>query len=226
MEEDIMNFHVLSVVTSKLSDMKRFYTEVLRLPLTSEDSASFAVKAGSSLLRFSESAEPAFYHYAFAIAKPHFEACLQRIKKHQGLLRDRDGEERMTSVIWKGSQIYFEDPEGNIVEVLSFEEEGAEGGWLRIQEIGMPVPDVAAFAEKLSVLGSEFEAESDTFRFFGDRRGVLVLVKQGRSWFPTNRPAAIHPIIVEVEQRSGESEGERGPFTIEQPELGYTITVR
>ncbi|MEJ8544682.1 bleomycin resistance protein [Brevibacillus borstelensis] len=220
-----MNIRVLSVVTSKLSDMKKYYSEVLRLPLAEEDSTSFAVKAGSSLLRFSESAEPAFYHYAFAISQPHFEACLQRIKKHQYLLRDRDGEERMTSVTWRGNQIYFEDPEGNILEVLSFEEEAAKGdeGWLRIQEVGMPVPDVPVFAEKLSFLDNEFQAKNDTFRFFGDQRGVFVLVKQGRSWFPTDRPASIHPIRVEA----GHSSGERGcPFVMEEQELGYVISTR
>ncbi|WP_211220782.1 hypothetical protein [Paenibacillus terrigena] len=36
--------------------------------------------------------------------------------------------------------------------------------------------------------------------FYGDEEGVLVLVKEGRHWFPTNEPAISAPVEVIIDE--------------------------
>ncbi|MGE5704188.1 MAG: VOC family protein [Clostridia bacterium] len=198
-----MKIEKVTFVTSKLEEMKSFYTEVMRFPLKEENADSFTVEVGQSLLSFAETTEPVFYHFAFAITESGFDAFLQRIMGRAALLPDSSGELVLHSNMWKGRQIYFEDPERNILEVLSFPKESSQE-WLAIQEVGMPSDDVHKLAQRLDdSFANEFASESDTFRFYGDREGVFVLVKERRHWFPTDRPARIHPIHVEAALENG-----------------------
>ncbi|MED1796426.1 VOC family protein [Brevibacillus nitrificans] len=213
-----MKFRRVILQTSMLEELKRFYTTVLQFPLCEDDADAFTVEVGATQLTFhkqKESDSAPFYHFAFGISEKGFEPCFQRLKAQGCTLRNKDGEEVDTSYMWKGKQVYFEDPEGNIGEVLAFAAD-ADALWLSVQEIGLPVENVNEAAKQLAAIPTEYAQESESFSFYGDQHGVFVLVRKSRPWYPTNRPATIHPIEIEVE-------GSPGPL-IDLPDHPYRIS--
>lgn len=104
------------------------------------------------------------------------------------LLPNQKGE---YSMFWKGKQAYFVDPDGNILEMLERPFEGTKKDWFQwhdVGEVGFPVKDVSAMEQELDqFLKNEQMDSSETFAFYGDRKGVFVLVKEGRNWYPTER---------------------------------------
>ncbi|KZE47163.1 bleomycin resistance protein [Brevibacillus parabrevis] len=215
-----MKWQKVTFTTTMPEEMLTFYTNVLQMPLVERSERSFSVRVGDALLVFQRAAEKPFYHFACGIAETAFDAYAKVIQEHRVVLRHKDGQEIMQSYTWKGKQLYFSDPEGNILEMLAFPSE-AKTSWLSIQEIGMPVPDVPAYAASLQSipLPHTFEPESATFRFYGDQDGVLVLVKENRPWFPTDRGATIHPILVEAASDPGQPRHFQP-----HPQLPYRIT--
>lgn len=199
-----MNIRRLTLQTSMLEEMKCFYGNVLQFPMTEEGTDSITMAAGSTLLTFQKkSEEKPFYHFAFGISEHAFDSCYRRLKEHSCLLANQTGVEVDISYMWKGKQVYFEDPEGNIGEVLAFS--GAPGTrWLSVQEIGLPVENVSDALTRLAPLPNEYEQESESFTFYGDPQGVLVLVSKHRPWYPTDRGATVHPVEIEVEGATGE----------------------
>lgn len=187
----------LTLQTSKLKDMLSFYHELLQMPLLESSDHSFAVAVGNTILAFEQMEEKPFYHFALGMAEAAFDHFADVIKDQVTVLVGKAGEAVTRSYTWKGKQLYFEDPDRNIVEILSFPSEEA-APWLSVQEIGMPVPDIAHFARGLTPVETEFSPESDSFCFYGDQEGVFVLVKERRPWYPTDRAATVHPIRVEV----------------------------
>jgi hypothetical protein len=91
-------------------------------------------------------------------------------------------------------------------------------GFYDVCEIGMPSQDIEALSQFFSPLSDKIKSDSDTFRFFGDEMGVFVLVKEERPWYPTDRGATVHPLIVEV---AGESDQ-----VLNQPDLPYKVKIK
>jgi hypothetical protein len=120
-----------------------------------------------------------------------------------------------TSSQWKANHFYFEDPDRNILEILGTTAgEAVAALWARVGEVGLPVPNLRQFINQIAhVIPTELPGESETFQFYGNAHGVLVLVKESRPWFPTDRGATAHDIEVVFE---GEKEGavQVGPVTI------------
>src|SRR5919201_46562 len=88
---------------------------------------------------------------------------------------------------WDGARaVYFRDPEENIVELLARPEPRPE---LSIAEVGLPVDDVPAAVDALATLGlGPYDEWDDTFAPLGDADGLLIVVRPGRAWFPTDVP--------------------------------------
>jgi hypothetical protein len=121
---------------------------------------------------------------------------------------------------WEGKQLYFKDPDGNILEILERENPYSENleGWYDVCEMGLPSGDVQDFSEFLQMIPNENKSTSETFRFYGDKRGNFILVKKGRHWYPTEQPAEVHPVTIEIE-------GEYNQH-LKHSHLPYTFVVR
>ncbi|MGD6793346.1 hypothetical protein [Metabacillus indicus] len=115
------------------------------------------------------------------------------------LLSNEQGEKIMD---WKGKQAYFYDSEGNILEMIVRREAEKLTGWFDVFEVGLPCTRVKSMQENLNFLRDIHNGEDSMFSFYGDQHGSLVLVNQGRPWFPTQRGAEIHPLAIEVEDRT------------------------
>ena len=120
--------------------------------------------------------------------------------------------------------MYFRDPADNIVEfiarrnlpndsVTSF----GPGSLLRVSEVGIMVEDVPAAVRGLERdLGlTVWNEPNEEFTTVGDETGLLIVVKNGRPWFPTGEAAKPHPVVVVAR-------GDRRA-SHEPPDEGYRI---
>jgi catechol 2,3-dioxygenase-like lactoylglutathione lyase family enzyme len=191
----------LVLETGNIEKMKQFYTEILEMPILRAKESFFTVRAGNTHITFQQSStdEDNLYHFALRTNLSFYEYMFRKMKAgNVNFLADSEGN---LSRYWKGKQVYFNDPDGNIVEILEREipDDEVTPGWVDVCEIGIPSASVEDMSEFLTLINNVNPAESDTFRFYGDELGTFVLVKEGRNWYPTDRPATIHPIVVEVE---------------------------
>ncbi|MGM7680562.1 VOC family protein [Cytobacillus sp. Hm23] len=209
----------LSMKTYNLDKMKKFYTDVLQMTLIEENNQMFSVIAGKTRLNFEHDTQLPFYHLCFRTNDSFFQQIYIALSKKDVLLPDESGE---TSLFWEGQQAYFYDPDGNILEVLVrpfIDDEVEPLGWFDVGEIGMPSSSVRQMQEVLiPYINDKMHGNGDNFAFYGDEFGVFVLVNEGRHWYPTERPATIHPLDITIL-------GERF-LHFEHSNLPYTITVK
>lgn len=214
-----MKIYRVQLKTYHIEKMKEFYTNLLQMQLVYEDENSFAILAGTTRIHFEKDDEQPYYHVCFHLGSAFFDEIYNHLKKENLLLPNEEGE---ISMFWKGKQAYFFDPDGNILEILErpFQHEGEEpNGWFRVGEVGMPSQNIYELHDFLApYLENQYEIENDSFSFFGKEGGVGVLVKIGRNWYPTNRPAEVHPIKLVV---SGNTDAR-----LKHSTLPYEITVR
>nr|MDQ3327713.1 hypothetical protein [Chloroflexota bacterium] len=147
------------------------------------------------------------YHFAFNIASRTMAEAKAWLASRVPLL-DKAGEELFSFEHWTAESIYFRDPAGNIGELIArhtlADDSPAAFGpqHLRcVSEIGLPAPDVSEMVDGL--VGS-FDLErygetSDSFSPVGDERGLFIVVREGRPWFPTDSAAEAHPISALIE---------------------------
>lgn len=208
--------------TANIEEMKWFYHIVLEMPIVREGDSFFTVQAGKSQLTFqqAESVSQPFYHFAVQTNHAYFDYMYNKLLESKTtMLPDESGN---TSLYWKGKQVYFKDPDGNIVEILERESpyllEKKGNGWHHICEVGMPTPDVQLMCDFLNPILNSNPLGSDTFQFYGNEWGNFVIVREGRNWYPTEEPAIISPITIEVE---GDTY-----HTLTHPTLPYKIKVK
>jgi catechol 2,3-dioxygenase-like lactoylglutathione lyase family enzyme len=185
--------------TVQFEKMKVFYRDILEMHVVKETEDLFTVQAGKTEITFKHSENLPFNHFALRTDATYLGHIFDKLKDNAAeLLSEKLGHH---SMYWNGKQIYFKDPDGNLVEMLEYENPYniQLNGWFDVCEIGLPSENVQELSDFLTVIPNQNDLKSDTFRFHGDRFGNFVLVKKGRDWFPTNSPATIHPITVEVE---------------------------
>lgn len=175
--------------TAPLDAQRAFYSERLGLPLEDDGAGAFAVRAGSSLLRFvgAEHGEPT-YHFAFNVPANRFAESKAWIAERVELVT-HDGEDEFDFRSWNAHAVYFFDPAGNIVELIArhgLPNAADAPALLEISEMGLPTPDVPALVRTIqSELGFElYDGGGDAFAALGDERGLLIVVRSGRTWFP------------------------------------------
>lgn len=208
-------------ITLKTSDLQKtisFYNNVLELPIVRKWENGVTFQVGKSQLTFiEERGITTFYHVALRTSSKHFDTMYEKMHNLGLLLPDEEGN---TSMFWKGKQLYFLDPSGNVFEILERNNsyQNLENGFYDICEVGIPSHSVEEMSRFLNAIPDRYHSDSDTFRFFGDESGVCVLVKKGRHWYPTERESQLDPLIIEVE---GEIEK-----TIKHPIYPYTIKIK
>ncbi|MCM3594694.1 VOC family protein [Metabacillus idriensis] len=210
-----MKFVHIQLECKHLEEMKTFYTDMLKLRLIDDKRDRFTVKAGLSRLTFIKAENRSYYHLCFRTNESFFDVMFQEL---ESLLLP--GEDGAVSLYWKGKQAYFHDPEGNVLEMLERKEEVPDLllEWHDIVEVGLPCGSVEHMRRELAFLGNQFESESDLFAFHGNGDGSVVVVKEGRHWYPTQRGSEIHPIVLEVEDKA--------EFEYSHPVYPYKISAK
>jgi hypothetical protein len=170
------------------------------------------IRFGSTLIEFvevPETLEP-FYHFAFNIPENKFTSAKQWLGRRCPLLRDSEtGADELFFKKWNAHAVYFQDPSGNIGELIARHTlpSRTKGGFgaediLYASEIGLVSPNPDRLVEAIA---REFGLKPYPSTFFmGDERGMFVLPSVDRPWIPERRQkAAVFPVEVELAGRSG-----------------------
>jgi catechol-2,3-dioxygenase len=176
--------------------------------------AEDGIRVGVTMLRFREETPPAPYHLAFAIPPGSIQCAFAWASPRLDML----SEEIFDFSNWNADAFYFEDPDGNVLELIARHGPArpfAVSDVIGLCELGLPVADPPTVVAELEAeLGLEvFDGDRDTFTALGDPSGLFIVVRPGRNWLPTERAAAESPAEVTIEApRRGEVRA--GPATV------------
>jgi catechol-2,3-dioxygenase len=210
--------------------LRAFYGGVLGLP-TSASNGVVRVQAGDTALEFARAAGPAEprYHFAFLIPANQLAAAAEWLAARTTLLRSADGSrDRFHFDFWKADAVYFRDPAGNIGELIAHQSLPAPlpgpfgpSSILHLAEIGLPVADVPAAARAivnalgLRAFGDVPAAANAYFAPVGDPRGMFIIVRAGRPWWPDEvQLAAPCPVDITVRRPGQPVTLADGPYQI------------
>lgn len=181
-------------------DLREFYGGELGLQLDGD-----AIVVGETRLRFRVEEDGAFYHFALLVPGDRFDAALAWAGERAELLGDA-----FDFDFWDARAVYFHDPAGSIVELIAhhgLEENGRAGGFAADELVGLSelgiVGDPPELLNQLKTVGLELwsgsvEGES-SLAFVGEKGRTVILAPPGRGWLPTGRPAAPHPVELDLE---------------------------
>jgi len=219
--DDVARILKLRLLTAvPLAEMKKFYHELLGLPLLEDKTEEVTFSGGQTPITFTqaqpEHGEP-FYHVAFNIPENKIRGArawqqqrtkLDRLGPH---LRDPEMPEDVVHFRhWNARSIFFWDPAGNLIEYIARHDlkNGATGAFdardlLYASEIAFITNDVANTASEMrKALGLEqYRNGDESFRALGDEHGLLLVINRGRRWGydkEAARPTDIFPTVAEI----------------------------
>jgi catechol-2,3-dioxygenase len=238
-----MRITALKIQTSDIHAQQDFYGNTLGLP-SQIIGNELRIQIGtdqthSGELIFVQSANfTGRYHFAFTIPKNQFEAGVHWLEQRTTIASDANGKTRFETGEWNADNVYFFDPQGNILELIvhhdldesSLDESSLESisqetfgphSFLHISEIGLASKNVlemiAWFAKTLEV--GTYKSFDETFAPIGDVHGLVIAVPEDRIWFPdTGIPAQILPVELTIRGQQ--------VFTHEIPNTPYLVHVK
>ena len=205
-----MEIKSIVLQTKGLMEMKKFYIDTLGFSLINEDPYSFRIAVGTGELEFTtkEVEGNPYYHFAFNIPANKFDEAKSWAKERVSLLKE-DGVDQVHFAHFPAHALYFYDPSGNIVELISryeIAEESTEPftvkSILNISEIGLIVEDTISASEKLKEIGvnerNNHKISRNSLNFMGDKsKGIFIILAQpGRRWFFSDKTSVIFPLEI------------------------------
>ena len=193
--------HLELVTATPISELKRFYTVLLELPLIAEQADRFMIRAGETTISFvqvKQTGAVPFYHFAFNIPQNKI------LKAREWQLRRTDLSATPSQLIdanypndvrhfrnWNAHSVFFWDPAGNLVEYIARHDLKNEAAGeftsqdiLCASEIAFIVQDAETIAEELksSFNLDQYRGGDENFRAIGDENGLLLVMRKGRVW--------------------------------------------
>jgi catechol-2,3-dioxygenase len=208
-----MQITALKIHTGDIHAQQDFYSNKLGLPsqITNDE---LRIQVGSSELIFTQQTDFAGrYHFTLNIPENQFEAGVKWLEQRTKIASDATGKTRFEAGEWNADNVYFYDPQGNILELIArheLDESRIENtsnepfdseSLLCISEIGLASNDVpkmiAWFANTLEV--ETYKSVSNTFAPIGNANGLVIAVQENRIWFPdTGIPAQKLPVELTI----------------------------
>ena len=187
--------------------LEAFYGATLGLPVHRERNR-LVLTAGPSRLVFVRHADAGNHHFAFNVPVVDFEDTRAWIAARAPQIADADGRTVFDFRGWDAVATYFRDPAGNVGELIARRNlhvpsaaPSGSGPRLSLSEIGLATPDVPALVRRLrNRTGLEIfrGSESEGFAALGDDQGLLIVVREGRDWYPTTSGAVARLQAVRV----------------------------
>ncbi|MET3575980.1 glyoxalase [Bhargavaea ullalensis] len=195
-------FKSVRFYTNRLAAMRRFYGNILELEISERLEDSFTVKIGGTDVTFVASERPSFYHFAINIPGNQFTMLKYWVKDRVPLNWD-GGVDEVYFRSFDADSMYFEDPSGNIVELIGRRKKDLFGdvsraSFLNISEVGVVPQDVVKAGTELQKAGIPLrggtDVDPDSLNFLGRGETFFVLVPEGRRWYFSKRTSEIHPL--------------------------------
>lgn len=171
---------------------------------------SSSVQVGSTLAEFRHDAsQTGVHHLALTIPESKFEQAKLWIGERTTVLALDGADEFECSAAWNAHSVYFDGPDGSVLELIARRDlpHGQKGEFtsadlLAVSEVGVAVPSVPESAAALAIAAALHPygaVPGETFGPVGTTEGLLILVTEGRAWFPTtNRFTASGRIHIEA----------------------------
>ncbi|GAC1582822.1 MAG: hypothetical protein NVS3B24_21110 [Candidatus Dormibacteria bacterium] len=193
---------------ASLADQRRFYADVLGLPVVVETSTMLAFEVGGTVVRFRQAAPRTAptYHFALRIPGNQFPEAKSWLAARAPLLRYK-GRDQVDWDFWSAQAVYATDPAGNCVELIAFDGLSVAAGGdfggnslLGVAELGLPVADCQAAVTELHDrfgigLWDRDGVNPNGITPVGERGASFIVVPVGRTWF-LGGSAAAHPLAV------------------------------
>lgn len=192
----------VTLYTNNIKALRRFYGNVLELDLTDVAPEHFTVRFGESHLTFKHTEQPAFYHFAINIPGNQFSMMKYWITDRLTLNRE-EGRDEVYFPSFDADSMYFEDPAGNIVELIGRRKRDLFGdltkeSFLNISEMSITTPHVVEVGDQLQDLGIPLrngtEVEPNELNFLGRGDTFIVLVPPGRRWYFSKKTSETFPL--------------------------------
>src|SRR5699024_286414 len=195
--------------TNTLKALQRFYANVLELDITNRAEESFTVKVGTTDVIFQQTDELARYHFAINIPGNQF-VIMKHWIQDRLTLNKTAGLNEIYYASFDADSMYFEDPAGNLIELIGRRKRDLFGGLTKdaffdISEVGLITPDVAQVGEDLQDFGlrlrhgSEIDPKGVNFLGMGD--SYIVLAPSPWKWNFAEKKQ--HTCPVEITLRGG-----------------------
>ncbi|HET8884935.1 MAG TPA: VOC family protein [Salinimicrobium sp.] len=218
-----MRIDCLKIYTEKLPAQKRFYSEVLRLPVKQTSEEEIEIQIGFSVLKIRQKKGATPYHIAFHIPAQQEMKALQWLKQRVLILKNAE-EEIVDFPAWKAKSIYFYDADKNVMEFISRRhffpsqsEEFSGKSLVGIAEIGLAtnnVKNVFDFLNQKTGL-EKFTGDYERFCATGDEEGLFIVIdKNQKDWIPMNDKAFASEFITDIVHRN-----KKYPLIFEEDEL-------
>lgn len=189
-----------TLYSNNIKALRRFYGNVLELDMTESTLEQFTIRIGESHLTFKQTDKPAFYHFAINIPGNQFSMMKYWITDRITLNRE-EGRDEVYFPSFDADSMYFEDPAGNIVELIGRRKRDLFGdltkeSFLNISEIGIATPHVVEVGDELQDLGIPLrngtEVEPNELNFLGRGDNFIVLVPPGRRWYFSKKVSEVY----------------------------------
>ncbi len=208
----------LGAAAGRFQALADFYSRQLGIDLVVANADRFSAAIGETAIEFVAGAGEPFYHFAVLVPGNRFAEALEWASARTELLPDPgSGEVRFDFDNWGAYGCYFQDPAGNIVELIAhhgIDESNAQGefrptelvGLSELGLVGDPPAMAGVLAEQLGLaLWDGTVDEPGRLAFVGERARTLILSPPGRTWLPTRRAAEPHLVEAVL---AGRPEGE------------------
>lgn len=202
-----MMIEELQLYTTRLEDLKYFYRDTLGMEATSVTDQTFNLQVGGTKIIFKqcETDHEPFYHVAWLIPTNRFKEAKQWAASRVVLSKEGERDETY-STNWNSHSLYFEDPAGNIIELIAHhriqnqsDHRFSAKDILQVCEIGLVTEDVLSTVNELQQIGlTRWGEVSETFAPVGDVHGLFIVVKKQRTWFFSTQKAQIYPLEVSI----------------------------
>src|SRR5690625_5086811 len=197
-------FKSVVLYTNQLKSLRRFYMNILDLKITKFSDEEFTITIGESSLTFKQFDQPAFYHFAINIPGNQFSMMKYWIKERLTLNRE-GGIDEIYFPSFDADSMYFEDPVGNIIELIGRRKRDMFGNltsdaFLNISEIGIVTPFVTEVGDQLQDFGIPLlwgtDVKPDELNFLGKDDTFIVLVPPERKWYFSKQKSKVYPLEI------------------------------
>ncbi len=207
----MMQLQEITLFTASLADTLHFYARVLGLQVLYQTNNAIAFAAGRTKLIFTHAAtEQPVYHFAFNIPCNQLQEALEYMQESVNILPVSPTSTIANFDDWQAKAFYFLDNNGNILECIARRhlnnistQPFNSNSLLNISEIGLPVHDVPAYANHIQhTYGLPYftkQLPAPGFTVFGDDEALLIIVPEGRNWYPTQIAANAFPVKILLE---------------------------
>lgn len=210
-----MHLRHVTITVPAPAETARFLAGIFGFPVAHGDEGETLTIGSSTLVLVEGPAEQnGYYHLAFDIPEHAVVEARDLLAARVPIFTAGDNGVTTGPPSWNSHSVYFNAPGNLNLELIgrhrlpiAMERPYSLSDVLHISEVGVPVENPLAVVQELrDQAGLEpFGEPSEMFAPVGDDHGLLIVVKHGRTWFPTtDQTTTQRPLRIQIDGFPGE----------------------